>query len=70
MPPIATFQPLAAQVDSCFFTMDIAQRASDNQWQIIELGDGQVAGLPERMDVGRFYLALAEAMERDPKSGA
>src|SRR5690349_19088090 len=25
----------------------------------VELGDGQVAGLPERADVGAFYRALA-----------
>jgi hypothetical protein len=68
LPPIAAFQPVAARIDSRFFTMDIAQRAGDDQWQIIELGDGQVAGLPERMDVGRFYVELSEAMARVEKS--
>lgn len=58
-PPVATFQPVAAQIDSRFFTMDVAQRADDGGWQIVELGDGQVAGLPERADVNQFYQGLA-----------
>ena len=41
-----------------FFTMDIAERA-DGSWMIIELGDGQVAGLPERLLPVDFYRALA-----------
>ena len=37
--------------------MDVAKRV-DGGWMIVELGDGQVAGLPERADVGAFYRAL------------
>jgi hypothetical protein len=37
----------------------VAQRRDDGTWQIVELGDGQVAGLPERLDVTTFYAALA-----------
>jgi hypothetical protein len=67
-PPVAMFQPVAAQIGSRIFTMDIAQRTDDGQWQVIELGDGQVAGLPERLDVDRFYVALAEALKRSGES--
>ena len=33
-----------------------------SRWRIIELGDGQVAGLPARLDVGAFYAALVAAL--------
>ena len=59
-PPLATFRPVAADIASRFFTMDVAQRAEDGTWQIVELGDGQVAGMPERADVMQFYEALAQ----------
>jgi ATP-grasp domain-containing protein len=45
-------------VQSRFFTMDVAKRV-DGGWMIVELGDGQVAGLPVRADVGAFYRVLA-----------
>lgn len=59
-PPMATFRPVAAGIASRFFTMNVAQRAEDGAWQIVELGDGQVAGIPERADVLQFYEALAQ----------
>ena len=31
----------------------------DSSWMVVELGDGQVAGLPERAEMGAFYEALA-----------
>ena len=58
-PPITDFQQVAHAVRSRFFTMDVAQRRDDGTWQIVELGDGQVAGLPERLDVTTFYARLA-----------
>jgi hypothetical protein len=57
-PPIAQFQEMARRVQSRFFTMDVAKRL-DGDWMIVELGDGQVAGLPEQADVNAFYRALA-----------
>lgn len=56
-PPENIFADIARQVESRFFTMDIAQTVS-GEWQIVELGDGQVAGLPDNADVLRFYRAL------------
>jgi len=57
-PPIEHFSEIAKGVASRFFTMDVAKRR-DGDWMIIELGDGQVAGLPENADVEKFYLSLA-----------
>jgi hypothetical protein len=44
--------------------MDVAQRV-DGSWMIVELGDAQVAGLPERMDVAAFYAVLNRRARRD-----
>jgi ATP-grasp domain, R2K clade family 3 len=62
--PIDHFRNVAARVPSRFFTMDVAQRV-DGGWMIVELGDAQVAGLPERMDVAAFYAALSHRARRD-----
>lgn len=56
--PLDNFQKVAQKVLSRFFTMDIARRV-DGTWNIVELGDGQVAGLPARADIAAFYQALA-----------
>lgn len=61
MPPEGLFQDVARRVQSRFFTMDVARRL-DGVWMIVELGDGQVAGLPEQVDTGAFYRALAERL--------
>ena len=53
------FAAVAGGVRSRFFTMDVAQRR-DGDWLIVELGDAQVAGLPENADVDGFYKALWE----------
>ncbi|HEU5198105.1 MAG TPA: ATP-grasp domain-containing protein [Ktedonobacterales bacterium] len=59
LPPADLFQEVARHVQSRFFTMDVARRV-DGAWMIVELGDGQVAGLPEQADAGAFYRALAQ----------
>ena len=60
-PPDDLFATVARQVQSRFFTMDVA-RTLDGEWIIIELGDGQVAGMPEHLDVTTWYGALATAL--------
>jgi hypothetical protein len=55
--PIDTFDHVIQKIESRFFTMDVA-RKRDGTWNIVELGDGQVAGLPVRADVQGFYQAL------------
>jgi hypothetical protein len=56
-PPENIFADVAGSIQSRFFTMDIAQTVS-GEWQIVELGDGQVTGLPDNADMRRFYQAL------------
>lgn len=53
------FTEIAAAVHSRFFTMDLARRR-DGDWMIVELGDGQVSGLPSVNDAGHFYEALSQ----------
>ncbi len=58
LPPMDLFRQVAQKIQSRFFTMDVAQKR-DGTWNIVELGDGQVAGLPARTDVEAFYQVLA-----------
>lgn len=61
VPPLDCFAGVAAQIRSRFFSMDIAQRHDEKGWMIVELGDGQVAGLPETVDAGSFVAMLTRA---------
>jgi hypothetical protein len=56
-PPLGHFQALAGCVQSRFFTMDVAKQL-DGPWMVVELGDGQVAELPEHSDWVAFYEAV------------
>lgn len=57
-PPAERFAALAAAIASPLFTMDVARRAS-GEWIVIELGDGQVAGLRPDQGLAALYDALA-----------
>jgi hypothetical protein len=57
-PPPDFFAGIARNVRSHFFTMDVARTRSGG-FTIMELGDGQVSGLPDRLSPARFYEALA-----------
>jgi hypothetical protein len=57
LPPYG-FGDIAKNVKSSFFSMDVA-KAADGSWIVIELGDGQVSGLPVGCDIKSFYKALA-----------
>lgn len=54
---LGPFVEIAKKIKSNFFTMDIAKK-KDGEWIIMELGDGQTAGLPDNADVGSFYNEL------------
>jgi hypothetical protein len=56
--PVAELEQIAARVPSQFFTMDIAF-LQDGSWTIIELGDGQVAGLPSIDLAPQFFAKIA-----------
>jgi len=58
--PWAELTPIAADIQSRFFTMDVAFLA-DSGWTIVELGDGQVAGLPATDLASEFYQRLSLA---------
>jgi hypothetical protein len=51
---------LLPHIGSNFFTMDLALTA-EGQWIVMELGDGQVSGLPEGLTSEQFYRALSSA---------
>jgi hypothetical protein len=61
-PPIDDVRPIARLVQSRFFTMDVAKR-TDGTWRVVELGDGQVAGLPDRADPAAFYRTILDRLE-------
>lgn len=56
---VETFRPIAQKIQSHFFTIDVARRR-DGTWNIIEIGDGQVAGLLVLADVEAFYRVPAK----------
>lgn len=56
-PDTTEFEKIAKQIESNFFSMDIA-RQKNGELIIIELGDGQVAGLPDKTDRNEFYKQL------------
>ncbi len=58
-PELENFIEIAKNIDSNFFTMDVAKK-ENGDWIIMELGDGQVAGLPDSVDRDEFYKALKE----------
>ncbi|WP_334074216.1 ATP-grasp domain-containing protein [Paenibacillus sp. A14] len=53
------FGNVAGGIASRFFTMDIAKTAG-GEWLVIEVGDGQVSGLPIRADVEQFYRSIKD----------
>ncbi|MGC4117923.1 MAG: ATP-grasp domain-containing protein [Myxococcales bacterium] len=69
VPELAPFLEVAKRVRSRFFTMDVAQLEGGG-WTIVELGDAQVAGLPERLAAGEFYRSLAKSWREAPATGA
>lgn len=61
-PDIDFFENIASRVESNFFTMDVAKK-KDGGWIIMELGDGQVSGLPENANKMEFYRELKNGMQ-------
>jgi hypothetical protein len=56
--PLAEIQMIVSRIPSRFFTVDVAFR-DDGGWTIVELGDGQVAGLPAPDLAPEFFRRLA-----------
>lgn len=57
-PPLDQFAQALGRVPSRFFTADVARR-TDGEWIVLEVGDGQVSGLPEDADPAPLYGGLA-----------
>jgi hypothetical protein len=55
-------QNIAERIESNFITMDVAKKKNGG-WIIMELGDGQVAGLPENANKNTFYSVLKRNCE-------
>ena len=53
-PNTEEFEQIAKKIESNFFTMDIAKE-KNGKYIIVELGDGQVAGIPENEDKNIIY---------------
>ncbi|WP_437967109.1 ATP-grasp domain-containing protein [Sorangium sp. So ce260] len=60
MPPVDWMREIARRVPSRLFTMAVALR-EDGRWTVIELGDGQVAGLPAPELARDFHRQLRKA---------
>jgi hypothetical protein len=63
-PDTTEFENIATKIDSNFFSMDIA-RQKNGELIIIELGDGQVAGLPDKTNRNDFYKQLKITVGKD-----
>lgn len=58
-PEYEQFLDVAKKIESRFFTMDIA-KIQNGGWIIMELGDGQVSGLPDCADLSEFYKKIGD----------
>lgn len=58
-PDLKIFNHLAQTISSNFFAMDIGKTVT-GEWIVIELGDGQVSGLPLESDIEGFYKAIRD----------
>ncbi|ULO08507.1 ATP-grasp domain-containing protein [Paenibacillus sp. 19GGS1-52] len=58
-PNLDIFIDLAERINSAFFTMDIA-KTEQGSWCVIEVGDGQVSGLPDKTNMEEFYKAIKD----------
>ena len=58
-PDFNDFEVIGKNIESNFFTMDIAKDES-GKYVIIELGDGQVSGIPDNEDKNILYKKISE----------
>lgn len=64
--PYDEIRPIAERIPSRCFTMDIAF-LDGGGWTIVELGDGQVAGLPSPDLAPAFFERMAARMRQKPE---
>jgi hypothetical protein len=58
VPDLTVFGDAMSRISSNFWTMDLAHTKED-KWIVLELGDGQVSGLPEATNTEACYRFLA-----------
>jgi hypothetical protein len=63
LPPPDVFADVLACIPSRLFTLDVAQR-DDGVWRIVELGDGQVAGLLPHVRRDQYYRSIASILTK------
>jgi hypothetical protein len=56
-PQLENFINVGEKIPSNFFTMDVAKK-EDGSFIIMELGDGQVSGVPEAADKRKFFESI------------
>lgn len=57
IPDLSLLQNIADKIESNFFTIDVA-KMKNGGWTIMELGDGQVAGLPDNADRNEYFKKI------------
>ncbi|MFI7011554.1 ATP-grasp domain-containing protein [Streptomyces sp. NPDC050145] len=57
-PPLDALRPLVAALPCRFVTTDLALRADDGTWRLVELGDAQVSDLPPDTAPARLLTPL------------
>jgi len=67
--PLEEIRLVAERIPSRYFTMDVAF-LDDGRWTVVELGDGQVAGLPSPELAPEFFERIRAALEAGKRSEA
>jgi hypothetical protein len=62
-PPAALLQDVAARIPSPFASADFALDENDNWW-LLEVGDGQVSGLPDPSAAHPLFVSLNQALSK------
>ncbi|MGK4580910.1 ATP-grasp domain-containing protein [Kitasatospora sp. HPMI-4] len=60
-PDLSEVRPLVRALGCRFITTDLARRADGPGWRVIEVGDGQVSGLPHGIDAAPLLSSLLAA---------
>ncbi|MBK0372032.1 MULTISPECIES: ATP-grasp domain-containing protein [unclassified Streptomyces] len=68
-PELSSVREAVARLGLRWVTTDLALR-EDGAWRVVEVGDGQVSGVPAGADTGDLFAALAAAEARRDPSGA
>ncbi|KJK58958.1 ATP-grasp domain-containing protein [Saccharothrix sp. ST-888] len=60
-PDLSDVQPLVRALGCRFITTDLARRVDGTGWRVVEVGDGQVSGLPHGIDASPLLTSLLAA---------